>query len=155
MKLLITGDIHGRSDLLEEVLNKEQDYDLHLCTGDLGIDIKTLNRHNIVAVKGNNDYYYDLPYERVIDLEGNKILLTHGHLQNVKYGLKELVDFAKSKHVDICIFGHTHQLYIEEIDHILFINPGALSNFRDKSYVIYEEGQVKICYVDANRTTHD
>ncbi len=148
MKLLITGDIHGRSDMLEKVLKQVDDYDLHLNTGDLGLDVKTIEASKMIAVKGNNDYYQDLPTERLIEHQGLKILLTHGHLQNVKYGLTELIEMAKEMNADICIFGHTHDAFYKKIDHITFINPGSLSGYHDKSYAIYEECKVSFINVD-------
>jgi len=148
MKLLITGDIHGRSDLLEKVIKKEEGFDLHLNTGDLGLDIKTVEKTKMVAVKGNNDYYHDLPTERLIEFDGLKILLTHGHLQSVKYGLQELIDLAESLKVDLCIFGHTHEAFYKTIHNITYINPGALSGFKDKSYAVFEKGKVSFIHVD-------
>jgi putative phosphoesterase len=150
MKLLITGDIHGRSDILEKVLAQEKGYDMHLCTGDLGIDLKTLEKNQMIAVKGNNDYYHDLPTERLIEFKGHRILLTHGHLQNVKYGLQELIEMANEYHATICIFGHTHEAFYKKIGQTTFINPGALCDFKDKSYAIYEEGKVSFLYVSSN-----
>src|SRR5690554_1359926 len=134
MKLLITGDIHGRSDMLEKVLKKEKSFDLHLNTGDLGIDLKTIEQTQMIAVKGNTDYYLDLPTERIMEHEGIRILLTHGHLQNVKYGLTELIEFAKEVEADVCIFGHTHDAFYRQIDHITFINPGTLTGQKDRTY---------------------
>src|SRR5690606_5042983 len=148
MKLLITGDIHGRSDILDKVLTIEKDYDMHLCTGDLGLDLKTLEVNHIIAVKGNNDYYHDLPTERLIEHQGLRILLTHGHLQNVKYGLNELILMAKEMDANICIFGHTHDAFYRRIDNIIFINPGALTGHKDKTFAVYEKEKVSIINVD-------
>lgn len=148
MKLLITGDIHGRNDILDKILKKEKDFDLHLNTGDLGIDIKSVEKAKMIAVKGNNDIYHDLPTERLIEFNGLKILLTHGHLQNVKYGLTELIEMAKEVNANVCIFGHTHDAFYKTIEHIEFINPGALNGLNDKSYAIYESGKVSFIHVD-------
>lgn len=148
MKLLITGDIHGQRDILDKVLNNETDFDLHLNTGDLGLDIKIIDELGIIAVKGNTDYDLNLPTERLIEHKGLRILLTHGHLQNVKFGLNELIQTAQEMEVDICIFGHTLDAFYREINHITFINPGALSGHYTKTYAIYEEKKVSIIHVD-------
>ncbi|CDR31062.1 Putative metallophosphoesterase MG207 homolog [Acholeplasma oculi] len=148
MRLLITGDIHGKRELLLNIVKKEQPFDLHLNTGDLGIDIKTIEQTKMIAVKGNNDVYFDLPTERIIEFDGKRILLTHGHLQNVKYGLTELIELAKEANADICIFGHTHDAFYKVIDHITFINPGSLTGYKEKSYAIYELEKVSFMYVD-------
>lgn len=148
MKLLITGDIHGQHDVLEKVLKKEKDYDLHLNTGDLGLDIETIKQLDMIAVKGNTDYDLNLPTERLIEHQGLRILLTHGHLQNVKYGLNELILMAEEMQADICIFGHTHDAFYRQINDVTFINPGALSGHYAKTYAIYEEKKVSIIHVD-------
>jgi len=148
MKLLITGDIHGQYDVLEKVLKKEKHFDLHLNTGDLGLDIETINKLGMIAVKGNTDYDLNLPTERLIEHQGLRILLTHGHLQNVKYGLNELIVMAEEMQANICIFGHTHDAFYRQINHVTFINPGALSGHYAKTYAIYEEKKVSIIHVD-------
>ncbi|WP_162146801.1 metallophosphoesterase family protein [Acholeplasma granularum] len=148
MKLLITGDIHGRDDVLQKVLKKEKTFDMHLNTGDIGLDFQTIENSKMIAVKGNTDYYLDLPTERLIEHNGLRILLTHGHLQNVKYGLTELIMMAKEMDANICIFGHTHDPFYRRIDNIIFINPGALTGIKDKTYAIYEDQKVSIINVD-------
>lgn len=148
MKVLITGDIHGRNDVLQKVLKKEKNFDLHLNTGDLGLNIQTIQDAQMIAVKGNTDHYLDLPTERLIEYEGLRILLTHGHLQNVKYGLNELILMAKEMDADICIFGHTHDAFYRRIDNIIFINPGALTGQKDKTYAVYKKEKVSIINVD-------
>src|SRR5690554_8229546 len=148
MKLLITGDIHGRSDMLQKVLKKVKTFDLHLNTGDLGLELPTIEAAKMIAVKGNTDYYLDLPTERLIEHQGLRILLTHGHLQNVKYGLNELIVMAEEMQANICIFGHTHDAFYRQINHVTFINPGALSGHYAKTYAIYEEKKVSIIHVD-------
>ncbi|MFA7417157.1 MAG: YfcE family phosphodiesterase [Acholeplasma sp.] len=148
MKLLITGDIHGRNDMLQKVLKKVKTFDLHLNTGDLGLDIPTIEAAKMIAVKGNTDYYLDLPTERLIEHQGLRILLTHGHLQNVKYGLNELILMAKEMDANICIFGHTHDAFYRRIDNIIFINPGPLTGHKDKTFAVYEKEKVSIINVD-------
>lgn len=141
MKLLITSDVHGDDISLLDVINLHKDVDYHINAGDMCLDEKKLKRHHIVSVKGNNDFGSHLPYFRILDFEGIKILLTHGHLEHVKFGLDRLKHKAKVNQVEICIFGHTHERYMMVDDGILYINPGALGNYHH-SYSIYENQQV-------------
>lgn len=141
MKLLITSDVHSDSSSLLRVIKKHKDVDYHLNAGDMCLDMNRMERYHIVSVKGNNDFGSDLPYFRVLDLDGLKILLTHGHLEHVKFGIERLKLKAKLHNVNICIFGHTHQRYMMMEDDILFINPGALGDYH-KSYAIYDNKQV-------------
>ncbi len=141
MKLLITSDVHGDLDALSAVIEKHKDIDYHLNAGDMCIDPKRYERHHIITVKGNNDFGVNLPWLRVLDLEGLKILLTHGHMEFVKFGLDRLKLKTKLMEANIVIFGHTHERYLMVDEDIMFINPGALGDYH-RSYAIYENGQV-------------
>ncbi|MBU1141546.1 MAG: YfcE family phosphodiesterase [Firmicutes bacterium] len=141
MKLLITSDVHGNHASLMDVISLHKDVDYHIDAGDMCFDMKRLERYHIVSVKGNNDFGSDLPYVRVLDFDGVKILLTHGHLEHVKFSLDRLKLKAKVNDVQICIFGHTHERYMMVDEGILYINPGALGDYHH-SYAIYENQQV-------------
>ena len=141
MKLLITSDVHGRIDDLKYVINQHKDCDLHLNAGDMSLDPKYYESLSVITVKGNNDFGVDLPLERIIEKNGYKILLTHGHKESVKFGLTRLKLKAKILDVNMVIFGHTHQKYMEMDQGILFINPGALSGGH-RTYAIYENQTV-------------
>lgn len=141
MKLLITSDVHGDIHALNQVIQAHPDITHHLNAGDMCLDPKTYEKYHIITVKGNNDYGVDLPYMRVLDIEGVKILLTHGHIEHVKFGLERLKLKAKLNEVNLCVFGHTHQRFMMVDEHILFVNPGALGDYH-QSYAIYENGQI-------------
>jgi len=141
MTFLITSDVHGKLDLLDKVVKKHEKIKGHLNAGDMVLAPHHYEKYHIITVKGNNDYGVDLPYIRFLEIEGKKIMLTHGHLEYVKFGLDRLKLKAKLNEVDIVIFGHTHERYLMVDEHILFINPGALGDYQ-KSYAIYEDGQV-------------
>lgn len=141
MTLLITSDVHGRLDLLEEVIKKHHTIQNHINAGDMVLNPVLYEKHHIITVKGNNDFGVDLPYVRIFDIEDKKMMLTHGHLEYVKFGLEKLKLKAKLNQVDIVIFGHTHERYLMVEENIMFINPGALGDYQ-KSYAIYQDGQV-------------
>lgn len=141
MKLLITSDIHGHRDRLNEVVKKHKDIDYHINAGDMCLDSQIYQRYHMITVKGNNDFFSSEPYERILELEGIKILLTHGHKEHVKFGLDRLMIKAQYHEVDMVIFGHTHQKYLNQDSQITILNPGALGDYH-KSYAIYDKGQV-------------
>lgn len=141
MRILITSDIHGHLDALKKLIKINQPYDYHLDAGDICLDQKQYQHNHIITVKGNNDYRSLDPYERILDLNGIKILLTHGHLEHVKFGMDRLKLKAKLHNVDLCIFGHTHQRYLFVEEGITFVNPGSVGD--DLSYAIYEKGQIQ------------
>lgn len=141
MKLLITSDIHGHLDRLEEVVRLHPDVDYHLNAGDMCLNEKYYQKYHVISVKGNNDYFTSEPYQRVLDLDGLKIWLTHGHLEHVKSGYDDLKYLANQKQVNLVIFGHTHKKYLEIDQNITILNPGALGDYQ-KSYAIYDNGQI-------------
>lgn len=141
MTLLITSDVHGRSDLLKEVIEKHKDIELHINAGDMCLSSHIIDKYHVITVSGNNDYPKIHPNERVIEMDHIKIYVTHGHIEHVKLGIERLKQKAKHHHANLCIFGHTHKRYLNVDDHIIFINPGSLGD-GSKSYAIYEDGKV-------------
>lgn len=141
MKILITSDIHRNIKRLNEIIKKHPNTDYHLDAGDSNFTTEFLEDKKIISVKGNTDFFSDLPLKRLIEIEGKKILIVHGHTLRVKRNLKLLYSYAKSLKVDICIYGHTHRQLVEEIDGITFINPGSVL---DKRYVILKDFKMKL-----------
>lgn len=141
MKLLITSDVHGSKERLEEVIKKHKDISYHINAGDMCLDPLVYQRYHIITVKGNNDFFSKEPYERLLDLEGLKILVTHGHKEHVKFGLDRLLLKAQLNEVDMVIFGHTHERYLNQDSQITILNPGALGDYH-MSYAIFDSGQV-------------
>jgi uncharacterized protein len=140
MKLLITSDAHGDFTTMQKVIEKHQDIDYHLDAGDLCMDTKQF-KSNLTSVKGNNDFFSQRPQHKVITIQNLKILLVHGHIENVKFGLERVKLKAKAYQVSLCIFGHTHQRFLQTDENIMFLNPGAIGD-KGHSYAIYEDGKV-------------
>ncbi len=141
MKLLITSDVHGHEERLKEVIDIHKDVDAHLNAGDMCLDQRVYEKYHLITVKGNNDFFTNEPFKRVINLFGIHILLTHGHMEHVKFSKREIKALGEHLEADLVVFGHTHQRYIEKIGDMVLINPGALGDF-EKSYAIYEDGEI-------------
>jgi len=90
MKVLITSDIHGDLDKLIR-LREIETFDLHLDAGDSNLHVDNLKRMQIISVKGNTDFFSQLPPIRVVENYLGKIIIVHGHTQNVKYGENNLL----------------------------------------------------------------
>lgn len=142
MKILITTDIHNRLKTLKEI-KAHQTFDYHLDAGDSLLPLHILDSEGIISVKGNSDFFSKLPLERLLEIDGMRIFLIHGHKEGVKYSLDTLIKLAKEKNVDICIYGHTHIQHMVTLDGIIYLNPGALSN-KTQNYAIYENGQITL-----------
>lgn len=140
MTLLLTSDVHGDTDRLRRLIEKYPNVDLHIDAGDLCLRNQTWH-HRFSTVKGNNDFGSNEPLMRLIEIGKLKVMVAHGHIEHVKFGLDRLKLKAKAQNADICVFGHTHRRYLDRQEDILFINPGSLGT--DHSYAIYEDGQVR------------
>jgi len=99
------------------------------------------------VVPGNCDFVFDKPADILLDIEGKKLLLTHGHRYDVKNGLERLENKAKRENVDAVLFGHTHTPYIGYRSNTLFVNPGSLYYSRGsgaKTYALLEVSSIGI-----------
>lgn len=85
---------------------------------------KTIEYH---VTNGNTDPMVDILEERVIQLNGKQIFITHGHRYNVKTQLDSLVHRATKLKVAACLFGHTHIPTAFTQNNILFFNPGSIT----------------------------
>lgn len=151
--LVIISDTHnmGMGNMPSRVLNAmdEADYIFHL--GDGESDILALKRSyggKVIAVRGNNDASGEK--ERVVTIEGVKMLLTHGDLYNVRTRLEKLLARAKEEGVDYVLFGHTHRALVTEEGGVTFINPGSLKYKGTYCYGNIGGGKLYAMIVDLN-----
>jgi len=141
-KILLLSDIHGNYNSLVRILCKHSDVRFILVAGDVLLNKKQIDELKLICVKGNSDYL-DLPKELSLDINNQKIFLTHGHLYDVKYSLNKLINKAQTLDAKIVVFGHTHRPYINKHNDILFLNPGTLRPPK-QTYIIYERDQAKL-----------
>lgn len=145
MKIYVVSDTHGRVDfIINEILyNNDSDAIIHLgdCVDDAN-EIEQIADKFLYKVRGNNDFFSNVPEEKVIYLGKFKCLLTHGHKYFVYFGIKDLAKRAKELGCSIVFYGHTHIRKFEYVDGIYFINPGSLSYARSndgkRSYAIVD-----------------
>lgn len=137
--ILIISDYHHRENKVLDLIEKYHP-DRIFCLGDSESEMWFLDQNNILAVKGNCDYI-DLPINRIIEVDGKRFLLTHGHQYGVRFSLDRLYYLALENKADYVLYGHTHYQKLEIIDGITFLNPGALLN--DK-YALYEDGKITL-----------
>ncbi len=130
MKAVIFSDSHRSFNPMMKAIEKEGKIDLIIHAGDVLADVEDLQivypNINIVHVKGNNDVWdRTAPEDRLFEIEGVKIFLTHGHNYGVKYSPAKLVKVGMEKGAELCIFGHTHKVYHEKVGKITLFNPGS------------------------------
>lgn len=127
MKILVFSDSHGAMGKMVEAMEHERPHHVFFL-GDHyrdGIELSELYPDiPMDIVRGNCDWSKG-PDLRVVELEGVRFLLTHGHLQYVKSGLDELLQEAKNRQVQVACFGHTHLAKVVYRDGIYLMNPGS------------------------------
>lgn len=127
MKLLIFSDNHRDRDSVEAMIKKYPNIDRIISLGDSEMKEYELTNMNIFGVKGNYPFEPNFPLELTFVFEGVKMYFTHGHRYSVKMGLSRLLNYGCYHEIDIICFGHTHKPLLKEINGIIFLNPGALS----------------------------
>ncbi|MCD8018745.1 MAG: metallophosphoesterase [Clostridiales bacterium] len=130
MRILVISDSHGRNDDVAGVIRQVGDIDMLIHCGDVerGDDyIRSLVDCPVYMVAGNNDYNLDLPAKVIIQIEGHKVLIVHGHTYYVYRDLRYLKRVALENGADIVMFGHTHIPFIDIGSEITMLNPGSLS----------------------------
>ena len=140
MKALIFSDSHQKD------INMKKAVELHKNNLDLCIHLGDGTREFLLL----SQLYPEIPFfyvhgnyedafakgadvTRILDLEGYRIMLTHGHAYGVKGGTSVLTYKAMEEDCDIVLYGHTHQRenrYISDElrDKGLYLfNPGSVS----------------------------
>jgi putative phosphoesterase len=94
----------------------------------------------VIAVKGNRDWFLRLPQDRLLEYEGVRLGLTHGHCGWLGYlrekALYYTVGFylprylkqvrARFQAVDVIVFGHSHRVINTRLDGVLMFSPGSV-----------------------------
>lgn len=159
MKAMVISDIHGGIEYLNKALEKyqEEKADRLIILGDFSgyfnsssdyevAEILNKFKGEITAVRGNCDnegfeemLNFKLMDIRHINLNGQVITLTHGHLYN-KYSLPEYCG-------EIFLSGHTHYGMLEKTEERIYANPGSITkprNGSEYSYLIIDESKITL-----------
>lgn len=129
-KILVLSDSHGDVNNMVTAVNRTHpDMIIHL--GDCWADAERLHSQfplvPMEQVPGNCDCRQEMQ-ERVLLIEGKRVLICHGHTFNVKAGALTLQYAAQEKRVDIAMFGHTHRVFCDRHNQIVYFNPGSIGS---------------------------
>lgn len=145
MRILIVSDTHKSHRNLEQVLERVRPIDMMLHLGDTegGEDyITALADCPVHIIRGNNDFFSDLPREDEFEAEGHHIFMTHGHSYYVALGEERLKEEARQRGADIVMYGHTHRPSLTREEDLIILNPGSVAYPRQEgrrpSYAIME-----------------
>lgn len=162
MKVLIVSDTHKQNDNYFRVLEKQKP-DMVIHCGDAeGSEYALIQAADcpVHIVLGNNDFFSDLPRELMLDIEGFKVWVVHGHNYYVSMGNEILKREAAARGADIVMYGHTHRPVVDRDKNLIAVNPGSLSYPRQEghkpSYIIMKsDGKTRphftIEYLDSPR----
>ena len=145
MRVLIVSDTHGRHGGLDRALQEAGNIDMliHLEDvegGETYIDaVADCEKH---IIRGNNDFFSELPREEEFYIGSHKVFITHGHAYYVSLDPEYIREEGKARGAEIVMFGHTHRPFFEDDNGIIVLNPGSLSFPRQEgrkgSYMILE-----------------
>ena len=141
MQFCIFSDSHNRSEQMLLALGLEKP-DAMLFLGDGERDLEEVYERfpnlPVYAVRGNCDYWSELPEYLCAELDAVPVFFTHGHLFGVKRDLIELESAARSLDARIVLFGHTHEAYLREDEELTVLNPGSIGDYGAHTYAVIE-----------------
>ena len=152
MRLLIISDTHGMHRYVNDVISRVKP-DLMYHLGDaLGMEdeLEAWAGCPCECVRGNCDFGSSLPAYVVTTLGRHRVFLTHGHLYDVKYTMRSLVNAAKENDCDVVMYGHTHYPELSAEEGVTILNPVSISLPRQPG----REPSFVVCDVDAEGELH-
>lgn len=130
MKLLILSDSHGDVGTMIDIAERERPNEIfHL--GDCLRDAESLSyacpEIPVIMVPGNCDGWTGMLDRLLLERNGIRILLAHGHRWHVKSGSGAALADARMCDANILLYGHTHQaVCCKEEDGLWRMNPGTV-----------------------------
>ncbi len=134
MRIIVMSDSHSGYTHLHGIVKDNLDADLFLHLGDGEEEFDRVTAlypdKRFVGVKGNNDWHSSKPATVFLDCEGVRVMLTHGDMFSVKWGLERLIKEGVRQDARVVLYGHTHVARCDYLDGRYFINPGSVIDGR-------------------------
>ena len=167
MEFLIFSDSHGKSKNIKEVIDRQiRRPDGIFFLGDGLRDLMYLDITDIpiYSVSGNCDtggFYGTLcsDFLGLVNVNGVKVMYTHGHMYNVKSSMTHLLYTAVQKDADILLFGHTHMPVEKRVDvdmidfpklnkPLYIFNPGSIGDYNASfgTLTITDRGEILLSH---------
>ena len=148
MRILVLSDSHNDYLSLKKAIETHHSAEVVVFLGDGERDLERVEEllfcKHVIKVKGNCDIASTLDENITQTICGKKFFITHGYVENVKFGDDRLIYKGQSVDADIILYGHTHTPVNKYVDRVYVFNPGSI---RDGNYGfvdITEKGEV-IC----------
>ncbi len=154
MRILVFSDSHGDVTSCQKVVERIINVDMILHAGDHLSDARKLQALfsdiPVKCVPGNCDFSSEST-DSVIEAEGKRIFLTHGHRYGVK--LDDLFVAVREKaeeyRCDLAVFGHTHVPVCDFTRKMPVLNPGSIKTSATFGVIEIEQGVLKASVCDA------
>jgi putative phosphoesterase len=160
MRIVAVSDTHGSRDLLRDAVMQAAHIgrvDVFVHCGDGVRDMEAVDAilHDvnpdvrIYAVSGNCDVsVFTYPKTELFEVNGVRMMVTHGDKQKVKLDRRALLNEARSLGAQVAFFGHTHQPLLEPGAGVMLVNPGQLThplrgNFAYAQVLVENDGRYK------------
>lgn len=139
MKIMVFSDTHGNIrpalEMIARMQASEIDIDHIIHCGDYYRDGQAIEEETgipVTAVRGNCDGQREREF-KILETPAGKILITHGHAENVKFSLVNLYYLALDNGCATACYGHTHVADKRKEGDVLLLNPGSLTHPRGGS----------------------
>ena len=129
-RVLVLSDSHGNvNNMILAVRREMPEMIIHLgdCISDAEQLKATYTDFSFECVPGNCDCSMEMAV-RILEIEGKRVMICHGHTFRVKSGLLNLELGARERGVDIALFGHTHRVFYETHNGVTYLNPGSIGS---------------------------
>lgn len=133
MRIVVVSDTHRSINSFLNKIKTMPKPDLIIHLGDYTSDGERIEKDlgvNVVQVKGNCDVGFSYKEEELIEVQGKKIFLTHGHMYSVTMNSNSLYYRGLELGADIVLYGHTHVAEIIREENLIIMNPGSPSSPR-------------------------
>lgn len=146
MKIGVISDTHGL--VREEAMRTLRGAELIIHAGDIGSAqvlavLKTICP--VKAIRGNVDtdaWAKSLPERTIVEVRGRRIYVLHN--------LKELDVDPAANGFDLVISGHSHKPRCEEVNGVMYLNPGSAGPRRFKLPIAVAILQISSSAISAN-----
>lgn len=149
INIAVISDTHGDIENVKKIMELDNiEHIIHL--GDNEDDVAEILKEypniKLTYIRGNHDDFINQS-EAFFEIEGIPIFATHGHLYDIKYGYDALFKKAKEVGAKIILCGHTHIQKCLNRNGIFLINPGSISESREKNVL----GSYTLIQLDSNQ----
>ena len=100
MLIAVISDSHGNRNSISKIKKKISNAQVLIFLGDGENDLNEITEGfsgEVYAVRGNCDFDGKYPEERIIEIQGKKIFICHGHKYGVKYGYNSIYYRGKER----------------------------------------------------------